>query len=1231
MSPTIDCNHTTDPLKLIREGTNREQRLAPALNPLDPAYPLADERSAEHGMVFAQAYSAYLKYYAANNAPEGDWKPFFNRDVSVRLAVAAADDVTRYRQNVKEYAAFLTNRQNGGDTAGLRDHLDYLFSCCASLALGLERLTENLPEEIGLKLSLRNQVRSRLAPSLIRLIAWRKGGETFADGERPVNDPFAEKAAVEKLAGTVVPLRILGEDAVKFSNLAAAGLSGDWTDGADWATFYGAVAADASLYGGGTTLFDRANHLATHTFFTTALDQFLKVYARIVGDAKQALEKTLTEWERHEPHYALFLAFLRLFGHARAEVNTLTGRHLDFYYREVLRLREKDAGPGHVHLLVEPAKHADGCEIAGGTLFNAGKDDLGSDAFFASTREFTANQAKVAAVKSLYRHGGDDINQGRLYASPVADSADGAGAELASEDQSWHPFSNRGFQDGSPAEIRMPMAEIGFAVASHYLLMAEGERWIWAAIEVGGYSGAAFDDFSGKITCRLTTKKGWIEKGPFWFFPVSATTFWLMIHLEGADPPLTPYLPKTHGYSFDTELPVLLVQLKQQATDRYLYPAFRDLVVNSITLHVFVYGLKTLAVSNDFGPVDTSKPFQPFGATPARNSALVIGSKELFQKKFSDATVQVQWQNPPAPHKKTVTIETEYLESGLWRQFKEAAGTDIMQSSFALSGEPQASVKPPYLDIPDLSEPEYYTTSSRCGFVRLRTDSDFGWNEYQADLLSYLRKDTDAEGHEMQHPGNPPLGPSMIGLAIDYSASQTIALDAGSADGFAERRALFFHLAPFGQAEQHPRLASTGTVRLLPQFEFLRDNVKQESEAELYIGVTGLKPPQSLALLFQVADGTADPLAKKPDPHIHWSYLAGNGWFPFAANGVEDRTGGLLNSGIVTFAVPRDASDHNSLLPAGMHWIRAAVASESGAVCRLRMAAAQALEATFTDRGNDTAFPAKVLQPGTISKLDQPDAAVRKIIQPFPTFGGRGREDSADFHARVSERLRHKDRAIALWDLERLVLQAFPPIYQARCLNHTEYEPSGNIYRELAPGHVTLVTIPNQRYHKLRDPLRPYTSLGLLEEIADFLERRISCFATLHVKNPQFEEVKVEFNVRLHDGLDESVHVDRLQEAVTRFLSPWAFPGGGAPSFGGTIRKAVLINFVEELPYVDYVTDFKLLHLFRDFDGTDTSVESDEATGSKAVSILVSARKHGITPINPAEADAPGETCACAS
>ena len=127
----------------------------------------------------------------------------------------------------------------------------------------------------------------------------------------------------------------------------------------------------------------------------------------------------------------------------------------------------------------------------------------------------------------------------------------------------------------------------------------------------------------------------------------------------------------------------------------------------------------------------------------------------------------------------------------------------------------------------------------------------------------------------------------------------------------------------------------------------------------------------------------------KPEDHIHWTYLRDNEWVPFAADAVADGTDALLASGIVTLAVPADATTEHTLLPAGMHWIRLAVASKSDAVCRLSPSPPRRCRATYVMRGNGSTSHTAQLPPGTITKLDPPDAAVKGIDQPFPTFGGR--------------------------------------------------------------------------------------------------------------------------------------------------------------------------------------------------------------------------------------------------
>lgn len=1237
MAPKAECKQNRDALKPVREGTSQDQRLAP---PLDPGYAPVDQRDVADGMVFARAYSVFLNYYNAGNAIDGDWTPFFATDVSVQLALAAVQDVESYRGRMKEYLDFLKDLDFGSDETKAKDDLGYLFSSVGSLARQFDRLKEALPPDLALKGTLQGLITNQLAPALNRLISYYKADLAIT--------PDTDRLIADLQPG----LQLFGATTVPFSEIYQSGLDKEWiTDGSpDWAAYTAAIAADASVYGSGIEPFQRINHIATHNLFTSILDTFLKVYAKVASEGEAALQRSLTDRDDHQPHYALFLAFLRLFAYARDAANTLTSRHLDFYYREILRLKEKPAQPGQVHLLAELAKEVEERLFPAGELFKAGKDLKGKDAVYANDRDFVANRAQVVQLKTLYRHGAEKVgvvapsnnDQGRLFASPVANSADGRGAELVSEDKSWHPFHNKRYQGGVLAAIEMPKADVGFAIASHYLFLSQGERTVTVSfrqpVPVAG-------DFRGEVTCLFSGAKGWIVKDPV-SFAQETSGLKLTVTLSGADPAVVPYSPEIHGYNFDTTLPVLVVLLKQRTDAKFAYALLEDVTITGFDLTVQVKKLKQAMLANDFGAVDASKPFQPFGPSPVANAAFVIGSKELFQKKLTGATVNLTWQATPSPYGgKSVNAVTEYLQAGAWHPYLSAVQSVVSATSFTLLGDPQAADAPPYLDAPDPTENEEYQTGSRYGFIRLRLDSDFGQGSYEQALIDYIKRVTNDDPNDDGTKPTPPVGPVATELSLDYDAAQTVALDSADPAAFEARQARFFNLAPFGNAEQHPYLKNAAApgdkaIYLLPQFKHenrddgaLPKGAPVKHQAEFYIGVTDLKPPQNLALLFQVLDGSADPLAVKPKPHLQWSYLRQNEWLPFDKEAVDDRTGELVNSGIVTFAMPRGATSDNTLLPTGLHWLRAAVAVNPDSVCRLVLVAAQALKATFADRGNDPAFPARPLPAGTISKLQEPDAAVKGITQPFAGFGGRGEESPVEFYTRVSERLRHKDRAITQWDYERLVLEAFPEIYRVKCLNHTRYEPDQEgtgIYLELAPGHVTLVTIPNQRFLNLRDPLRPYTSLGLLERIASFLDKRGSCFAKLHVRNPQFEEVRVTCKVRLQPGLDQSFYEQKVSDALVRYLSPWAFPGGGSPSFGGRVRKSVLINFLEDLPFVDCIMDFQLFHSYQDENNVQKTDEVDEAVGSKAISILVSARQHSVLAVNPAVDAGPGEICRCA-
>ena len=86
-------------------------------------------------------------------------------------------------------------------------------------------------------------------------------------------------------------------------------------------------------------------------------------------------------------------------------------------------------------------------------------------------------------------------------------------------------------------------------------------------------------------------------------------------------------------------------------------------------------------------------------------------------------------------------------------------------------------------------------------------------------------------------------------------------------------------------------------------------------------------------------------------------------------------------------------------------------------------------------------------------------------------------ERAEAFYGRVSERLRHKQRALTQWDYERIVLERFPEVYKAKCI------PAGLSGNGGQPGRVGLVVIPDIRNRFPFDPFEPKAPSDLLADI----------------------------------------------------------------------------------------------------------------------------------------------------
>lgn len=1159
---------------LQRDGTSQMQRFLPML---DPGYVLSDERSLEDILIFAKDYAALVRYYDTNEniTADEDWVDLIKNDITTLVSIISSTDIAQARST---YDAKYKLLQKVTSKANFKDLAEFVI--CQFVQLN--EWYSTAIEENSLKNDLKIAIKSSLSASYITLIRSIKNAE--------------------EVWGVSLD--------IKYSKLNAV-----------WGIDPSLITADTSSLTGTQKEKILAIAAEINSVFKSAVNAIIK----LVSDCPKYLYESIQSCSNHQPHIALFIVFIILFIHAQNNLNEVTKKHLDFYYEDVLQLKAKDAVPDKVHLIFELAKNISRYELKKKTSLKAGKDASGKNLFYATEKDIVLNRAVVASLRTVYiekKLDGKSNLIRNIYSASAADSADGKGKAFDDEACPWSTFGKSQWDEDLntllPEESRtMELAQIGFAVSSPQLFLSEGIREITLTINFKeeGFELPELEENVKKedFKCYLSGEKEWIEVKLTDDNLFAAKKLTLKFTVSQELPAVTKYNREKLGYSFNTGNPVLLIRLNEENTP---YEFLKGLKISSINIKVDVEGVKRLVLQNDSALLNSEKPFYPFGTLPLVGSAFYIGSKEVFSKKIDSLKLNITWHGLPDDFNKyydAYSIKNEkgettfeitndsfktiidVLENNKWPQApapdnesqKNLFNNSLTDPTTELNELNLITSRDPSID--DFTE---YDTKINRGFIRLSlSGKDFQHKKY-AKLLTETVVNKGTGNVTLP---NEPYTPQIKELTVDYTSQQEF-------DSSVEK---FFHVLPFGDYETLPVSAveaekkAVDTNFLLPQFTI----DEAEHEGFLFIGLEKFSAGSNISILFKVAESSGDASLEYPKD-IHWCYLSDNNWIKLEqVNILSDTTNDLRTTGIIEIEIPKFATDDDTLMPAGLHWLRASVDENSQAVNKLIDVKAQALVAVFTDHGNDPDHLAQPLKAKTISKLEYGISEIKSIAQPYASSGGKTKEVSKDFYTRISEQLRHKNRLINIFDYERIVLDKFPSIYKVKCINHT------NKCSEIAPGNVTIVPISNLRNQNAVDLLKPQTSVNTLYEIETHLRKLNSSFINLEVTNPQYEEIKVEFRVNFYSGYDKGYYSQKLNDEIIKFLSPWAYDEGSDIVFGGKIHASYILNFIEEREYVDYVTDFKMFHIIGGVIPLN-NVELAAATTSR--SILVSYNEHKV-------------------
>ncbi len=1215
---------------LIRDGVSQGQRQLPALS---PDFVKIDEGDLADFLIFAYNLSQQVSYYTNNNKENGNWQGFFQSSTPVQIALISK---TRPEKVKNQYRSHLDKFIKNQSIVTLKPILASWRGILKSIKDWYEKLEAYTP----FKSAIADLVKTNFREVIQRM-------QSF--------ELIAEDSEIRELPPNTIPIIWL---LIREVNPLAGILFLRWKL---LKKFYKDF---AQVFFGQPIIWEleTAEILSTGkvTEARAELDfvfqALFKNYRQIILLAPKYLRDSLEKRQDHPPHLSLYFAFWEVMRPARNDLNRMTQRHLDFFYRQVLQLRDRPGEPDSAHLIFELAKSQTEYKLDSETRFQAGKDASGVELFYQLDRETVIHKAQITSLKGLFLDlrkidepkqkistDNEPSNVQGFYISPQANSFDGEGGDFPKEQivKSWLPFGDN---------KRKQHAQLGLAIASNIFYLQEGNRTLIFTLTFDkAPTTVKASDLPKIFTVDFSGKKDWIvgkiENSETDDLVGEILT--LEVSIPADQEPIDIYHPELPGAKLSTELPVARLQLKVKDKDDVdvqinglsAYSYFRNLRLTDLKICAKDIEVRNLVLQNDFGVLDPTKPFQPFGARPKTKANFYIGSQEVLQKHLTALTIHLELEKPKPnwsdiyaaydsaydvnnPNKFIFNpgqLAIAFLRNKILNEAKNQLDlfgrSENDESEISLTGELSNLKLAPNVDT---KPRENLTPDSQNSFLRLQlTGSDFLHDEYPTVLarqvlaaatnqtirvsedasrpLSYVKKrqavigayykDKDdltfkATKYYVEFSDEPiipkePYTPVIQEISLKYTA-------------VAEKKdCKLFHLHPFdGFAE----LESTETINFLPQFT---------NEGELLIGLDNLDPPTALPLLFQVVEESADGELEKTE--VEWYYLQDNTWISLSDRIISDNTNGLIASGIIHLPIPQEISkDKTTILDPNFYWIKASVKSRSPAICRIIAVHTQAARVTFADANNDPNHLATPLESGTIAKLAVPTAAIKKIEQPYNSFGGKVKEQPSHFYTRISEHLRHKGRAVTIFDYERLVLEKFPEIYKVRCINHGRVGKEGQQFQELVPGTLTLVVIPKLSPDRISQELEPKVNINLRDKIQEYLLTLSSPWADIQVVNPTYEPIQVEFAVRFKSPYNENFgyYSRELQQGITNFLTPWTIDPQAEINFGGTVYRSSILNFVEQQYYVDYVLDFKMHH--------ENQRDVREAITSTARSILTS-------------------------
>jgi hypothetical protein len=972
---------------------------------------------------------------------------------------------------------------------------------------------------------------------------------------------------------------------------------------------------------------------------------------RLQIKARDIFYNTLHHKDDHNAHLGLLFAFFELYRHVQLDLNSLTEKHLNHYFKIILQQNPKPKQSKQRFFVFHIDENIKSLTAPKGTEIVSGQYENGEDVIFETEHESTFINSQICELRTLFVsknnavefYSGQELVSG-IYAKTHFSTAD----ELEEFNSNANTISTFGEEQlfKSDNDVTMDVATFGFAISTSCFLIDVSERTIKFSfhfspdsikhisgmiIEISNALDIKEEEIFNKIFQKAflisyTSEEGWVDVQSYKvLYPTDWSTGVIELRLEltKRDPAIRPYSDTVHDDYYATSAPIFRFILSD---DTFYFPFsfFSELMLTKLDVDVDVRQLKNLLASNENGSIDLTSEFPLFGLTPKNNSYLLIGSNELFCKKISDFDIGWDYSNFPTDDFSLSEHYANYNHEVSSDNFKLKVSA-LSDFSYTRKGsieptmnffEERDNVLLPSILLQNIDAEGFKLrvkngllfedlqpdkVDAETGYIKLEykpIKEGFGHQNYNA-LMTQLMLNSKKGRAEL----NTPYSPSIKNLYLNYRAKCEFNFTQGAlSNQVSGDDSGFFHISAEGISQTYSS-KFINSKNLVPRLNF---------DGELIIGFDQITTPQRMSILFEINKSKNDNY--EFSPNVDWYYSSSSGWKLLNESFIiSDETYSLLKTGVIQFKVPDDISNADILFNNDRYYLKACSKTKADQFSLIKSIHNNAVLASEKLNSNEDL----TVSYSKTNDLKRHISGVVNISQPLRTFGGKKDEEPDEFYNRISHLLAHKNRPVTKWEIEKFVLSQFDWLSHVKCFSVDNDRNADSTIKIMCLKKI------------VQDQNIEETKLNVAEmfEIKAVISKFISPFSSIEIINPIFEDLWVKCNIKFLN-MASGRAIETFNQDFLNFVCPWLDnPSTGIkPNFNLTVSS--IKKFIASRPYVNAVSGLSVIHIKLGPDGLLSSFDSANSKINTIVpgmpwSIIVPRNNHIIQPMTTIEYNAP--------